>query len=123
MLAFSPAAYDAFLAEHDDTPVVMLNLLRFQPDGGRSRYLEYIGMARPILERFGAHILFGGNGLPVLTDGQAQAWDAVVLVQYPRRTAFNEMISDPEYQKAFEIGSSAIADIVLQPLKPDSAIV
>jgi uncharacterized protein (DUF1330 family) len=122
MVAFSPTAYDAFLAEQDETPVVMLNLLRFQPDGGHERYLEYIAMAKLILARFGARILFGGNGLPVLTEGDAQGWDAVVLVQYPRRSAFNDMVGDPEYQKAFQVGSSAIADIVLQPLKPDNEI-
>ncbi len=122
MVAFSPTAYEAFLAEHDDTPVVMLNLLRFEPDGGRDRYLQYIAMAKPILARFGARILFGGNGLPILTDGNTQAWDAVVLVKYPQRSRFNEMVGDPEYQKAFQVGSSAIADIVLQPLKPDDAI-
>jgi len=122
MVAFSSDAYEAFLAEHDDTPVVMLNLLRFEPDGGRDRYLQYIAMAKPILARFGARILFGGNGLPVLTEGEVQAWDAVVMVQYPRRSAFNDMVGDPEYQKAFEVGSSAIADIVLQPLKLDNHI-
>lgn len=110
------------MAEHDETPVVMLNLLRFKPVGGRDRYLQYIGMAKPILARFGARILFGGKGLPVLTEGEAQSWDAVVLVQYPRRSAFNDMVADPEYQKAFQVGSSAITDIVLQPLEPDSRI-
>lgn len=95
----------------------MLNLIRFESDGGRDRYLEYLAMAKPILARFGAKILFGGDGLPVLTEGQAQGWDAVVLVQYPRRSTFKEMVSDPEYQVAFKVGVSAIADIVLQPLK------
>jgi uncharacterized protein (DUF1330 family) len=122
MVAFSLAAYEAFLTGHDDTPIVMLNLLRFEPEGGRDRYLRYISMAKPILERFGARIVFGGNGLPVLTEGEAQAWDAVVLVQYPRRSAFNDMVADPEYQKAFQVGSSAIADIVLQPFERDSHI-
>ena len=74
-------------------------------------------MAKPILARFCAKILFGGDGLPVLTTGQAQEWDAAVLVQYPRRSAFKNMIDDPEYHKAFEVGVAAIADIVLQPLK------
>ena len=75
-------------------------------------------MAKPILARFGARILFGGDGMPVLTTGQAQGWDAVVLVRYPRRSAFANMVADPEYQLAFEVGKSAIADIVLQPLTP-----
>lgn len=117
MVSFSPTAFDAFLAEDDDTPVIMLNLIRFQPDGGRERYLQYLKMAEPILARFGAKILFGGDGLPVLTTGEARAWDAVALVQYPRRSAFKAMVDDPEYQAAFQVGQSAVADIVLQPFK------
>jgi uncharacterized protein (DUF1330 family) len=117
MVALSPTALEAFLIEEDDTPVVMLNLIRFEPDGGRNRYLEYLGMAKPILARFGAKILFGGDGLPVLTEGEAQGWDAVLLVQYPRRSTFKDMVADLEYQLAFKVGASAIADIVLQPLK------
>ncbi|MDO9126304.1 MAG: DUF1330 domain-containing protein [Parvibaculum sp.] len=117
MVSFSPAAFEAFLAEDDDSAVVMLNLLRFAPDGGRERYLEYLQMAKPILARFGAKILFGGDGLPVLTTGQAQEWDAAVLVQYPRRSAFKSMVDDPEYRIAFNVGQAAIADIVLQPLR------
>jgi uncharacterized protein (DUF1330 family) len=118
MVAFSPDVFANFLAEEDDAPVVMLNLLRFVPDGGRERHLEYLRMAGPILARFGAKILFRGDGLEILTIGEAQGWDAVLLVQYPRRTAFKEMVEDPEYQVAFQIGKSALADIVLQPLKP-----
>jgi uncharacterized protein (DUF1330 family) len=117
MVAFSPDVFADFLAEEDDAPVVMLNLLRFVPDGGRERHLEYLRMAEPILARFGARILFRGDGLDVLTTGDVEGWDAVLLVQYPRRTAFKAMVEDPEYQVAFQVGKSALADIVLQPLK------
>lgn len=123
MVSLSPAAIDAFLSDNDTSPVVMLNLLRFEPDGGRDRYLQYLEMAKPILARYGAEILFGGDGLPVLTAGQATAWDAAVLVRYPRRSAFKTMIGDPEYQVAFKVGSSAIADIVLQPLEQIKGLV
>ncbi len=68
-------------------------------------------------ERFGATIRFGGDGLSVLTAEPARQWDAVVLVQYPHRSAFKNTIDDPEYQVAFKLGISAIAEIVLQPLK------
>lgn len=123
MVSLSQTALEAFLAEHDESPVVMLNLIRFEPDGGRERYLAYLGMARPILARFGAGIVFAGDGLPVLTEGQAQGWDAAVLVQYPRRSAFKTMVADLEYQVAFKVGVSAIADIVLQPLKAIEGLV
>ncbi|QJU59324.1 DUF1330 domain-containing protein [Sphingomonas sp. AP4-R1] len=123
MVALSLAALEAFLTEQDETPVVMLNLIRFQPDGGRDRYLDYLNMAKPVLARFGARILFGGDGLAVLTEGAGQGWDAVALVQYPRRSAFKDMIADPEYQVAFKVGVSAVADIVLQPLKAIDGLV
>jgi uncharacterized protein (DUF1330 family) len=119
MVAFSPAAFEAFVSDDDDSRVVMLNLLRFEPDGGRERYQTYLSMAKPILARFGARILFGGNGMPVLTTGDVQGWDAVLLVSYPRRSAFQQMVADPDYQRAFQVGQSAIADIVLQPLRPN----
>lgn len=122
MVAFSPDVFTKFLAEEDDVPVVMLNLLRFVPDGGRERHLEYLKMAEPILARFGARILFRGDGLDVLTTGELKGWDAVLLVQYPRRTAFRAMVEDAEYQKAFHVGRSALADIVLQPLKVAKAL-
>ncbi|MEN4932057.1 DUF1330 domain-containing protein [Erwinia billingiae] len=117
MVSLSSSAIEAFLNEKDDTGVVMLNLLRFEPNGGRERYLKYLQMAKPILARFGAKVLFGGDGLSVLTTGKEQRWDAAVLVQYPRRSAFKDMVEDPEYKIAFKIGEGAIADIVLQPLK------
>ncbi|QWT19511.1 DUF1330 domain-containing protein [Bacillus sp. NP157] len=123
MVALSPTALDAFLTQQDDAPIVMLNLIRFEPDGGRERYLQYLQMARPILARFGARIVFGGDGLAVLTEGDTQGWDAVVLVEYPNRTAFKTMVADAEYQVAFKVGVSAIADIVLQPTKPFGDVV
>jgi uncharacterized protein (DUF1330 family) len=116
MVAFLPEVFAKFLAEEDNAPVVMLNLLTFVPGGGRERHLQYLSMAEPILARFGARILFRGDGLDVLTIGDVEGWDAVLLVQYPRRTAFEEMVADPEYQAAFQVGKLALADIVLQPL-------
>lgn len=117
MVAFSPSAFADFLTANDDSAIVMLNLLRFDPSGGRERHLEYLKMAEPILARFGAKILFRGDGLPILTEGEVGMWDAVLLVQYPGRAAFKAMVDDPDYQIAFQVGKSALADIVLQPLK------
>lgn len=118
MVAFSPKAFGEFVVSEDAGAVVMLNLIRFEPDGGRERYHHYLQLAGPVLTRFGAELLFTGDGLPVLTAGEAQAWDAVTLVRYPSRAAFLAMVEDAEYQRAFEVGSAAIADIVLQPLMP-----
>ena len=42
VIDFDDAALERFLAEDAGGPVVMLNLLRFRPDGGRERYQEYV---------------------------------------------------------------------------------
>ena len=51
MIKVTPADIERFLAEEDNQPVVMLNLLRFKADGGRQRYLDYLTMAGPIVSR------------------------------------------------------------------------
>lgn len=117
MVAFAPAAIEAFFKEADQSPVAMLNLIRFEPDGGRDRYLDYLRLAKPILARFGAEILFSGDGMAALTEGTDKGWDAIAVVQYPNRAAFQSMVADQDYQAAFKVGASAIADIVLQPMK------
>ncbi|WP_337268549.1 DUF1330 domain-containing protein [Oryzifoliimicrobium ureilyticus] len=117
MVSLSPVALDAFLSDKDTSPIIMVNLLRFQPDGGRARYFDYLDLAKPILARFGAKILLGGDALALLTLGEKDGWDAVLLVEYPERSAFKAMIGDPEYQRAFKVGESALADIMLQPVK------
>lgn len=116
MIKVTPADIDRFLAEDDQQPVVMLNLLRFKADGGRQRYLDYLAMAGPIVGRYGAEIIFAGDGLTALCAEPGQAWDAVALVRYPRRSAFVEMIADPAYAVADPIRMSALEEAVLQPI-------
>ncbi|WP_348642390.1 DUF1330 domain-containing protein [Rhizobium sp. ERR 922] len=116
MIKVAPADTDVFLAEDDGQPVVMLNLLRFKVDGGRQRYLDYLAMAGPIVARYGAEILFAGDGATALCAEPGQSWDAVALVRYPKRSTFVEMIADPAYAVADPIRMSALEEAVLQPI-------
>ncbi len=117
MISFTREDLDRFLSEDDGEPVVMLNLLRFQPDDGRERYFDYVTMVGPLVARYGAEILYAGDGAPPLAAEAGQAWDAVALVQYPTRSAFAEMIGDPDYQAADAVRMSALAEAVLQPIR------
>ncbi|MBY5416440.1 DUF1330 domain-containing protein [Rhizobium leguminosarum] len=116
MIKVTVADLDRFLAEDDDQPIVMLNLLRFRADGGRQRYLDYLTMAGPIVARYGAEILFAGDGATALCAEPGQSWDAVALVRYPKRAAFVDMIADPAYAVADPIRMSALEEAVLQPI-------
>ena len=107
-----------FRDRDDGEPVVMLNLLRFHPDGGRQRYREY---ARAVGERFlpavGGEVLFHGAAAdaPLVADASGD-WDEVLLVRYPSRSAFLQMLADPGYQEVTALRTEALADAVLQPL-------
>ena len=106
-------------ALHDsdlDTPVVMLNLLRFRDrtedddDTGRASYAKYGDRIRSMLEATGARVLWQGRGDSVVIGDDADDWDAVILVEYPSRAKFLEMVSRPDYQEQSSHRTSALAD-------------
>lgn len=97
-------------------PVTMLNLLAFKPDGGRERYLEYGVAVVPLLERAGGRVVFQGAAAPALLG--ERSWDLVLLVEYPTRQAFLEMIQSPEYQAIAHLRTEALTKGELHPLDP-----
>ena len=115
-----PAGKDLkrYLAEETGGPVVMLNLLRFLPDGGRERYAAYLAHFREHSARFGAEVLYVGTGSTTLVADPGQAWDAVLVVRYPDRRSFSQMVADPAYQQGTHLRSGALTEAVLQATIP-----
>lgn len=109
------AGFAAFSERSEESsPVTMLNLLEFKADGGRDRYAEYGAAVAPLLERAGGRIVFGGEGNPALLgDG---SWDMVLLVEYPSRKAFLEMVGSEEYLAIAHLRSEALVRGELHPL-------
>jgi uncharacterized protein (DUF1330 family) len=98
---------------------VMLNLLAFEPDGGRERYEEYGEAVAPLLEKAGGRILFLGEPAPpLLGDG---SWDLVALVEYPSRQAFLDMIGSDAYAAIAHLRSEALIKGELHPIDPATA--
>lgn len=94
----------------DDAPVVMLNLLEFADDGGES-YRRYGAIAWPQIERRGGRILY--TGVPLTDEGGGGHWDVVILVEYPSRAAFLDMMADPKYQKGLPFRAAGLKRTVL----------
>jgi uncharacterized protein (DUF1330 family) len=99
-------ALSAFSERAADGPVFMLNLLEFQPDGGAERYGEYGEAVAPLLARAGGKPIFAGRPAESLI-GEG-TWDLMVLVSYPTRQAFLEMVSSPEYQAIEHLRTEAL---------------
>ncbi|WP_442681216.1 DUF1330 domain-containing protein [Sphingomonas sp. ASY06-1R] len=117
MISFRPEPIDAFLAQDDGQPIFMINLLRFAPDGGRERYRDYLTRIAPIVLWHGGAIRFAGESLHAVCAEFKQAWDAIALISYPSRSAFANLIDDPDYAAAETLRRDALQDAVLQPLK------
>lgn len=104
-------------ASESDQPVVMLNLLRFkeQADGidegisGREAYARYGEAAAPHLAAAGGRVLSAVEASEVVI-GPEDEWDVALLVEYPSRSNFLKMATDPEYLKAHEHRAAALAD-------------
>lgn len=91
--------FQELAATPDEGPVVMLNLLKFK-EGGEESYMRYGDAAVGMVEERGGRVLWSGRAEQILIGDPAADWDVVVLVEYPSRAAFIEMVSRPEYLAA-----------------------
>lgn len=82
----------------DTGPAVMVNMLKLRD---RAAYTRYSEATMPLIKARGGTVLWAGNGEAVaFGDAQTDRWDYVVLVRYPSRAAFLDMMGSPEYAAA-----------------------
>src|SRR4051812_5435034 len=97
-MELTPRQLDALAASEEDGPVVMLNLVKYRQPDGRDEYITYSRGFIPLLKACGGTILWGGDVTGVaLGDDGADDWDYAVLVQYPDRQAFVDVMTSSEY--------------------------
>ena len=106
----SKASVAALAAVPDDSPIGMLNLLRYAQGDGAAAYRRYTDVAAGCVGRVGGSAIFMG---PVVESDEA--WDTAILVYYPRRSAFVEMQKDPAYIGAIPDRSKGLAARLLYP--------
>lgn len=95
----------------DSGPVVMVNLLTLRD---RAAYTRYSRMTMPLIKARGGTVLWAGEGEAVaFGDKAGDHWDYVVLVRYPARAAFLDMMQSPEYAAANVHREQAVARHVI----------
>ena len=105
-------------------PFVMVNLLNFRARGreddetGRQSYERYAQAVGPLLKKVGARLLWMGDVDQVFIGRQGDSFDRVMLVEYPSRAAFLEMVSSPEYLRANQDRESGLERTVLLAADP-----
>ncbi len=88
------------------SPVVMLNLMRFHDrsrdgDGsGWDAYLRYSAVTVPMIRARGGTLLWTGDAKAVALGPHAgNDWDFVALVYYPTVSAFLDMMTSESYER------------------------
>lgn len=124
MIEIEDHALDRLLIEDPGGPVVMLNLLRFRADGGRESYQRYGAYLQRsgVGPRHGTEIVYQGSGDRAVVAEEGQAWDMVLLVRYPSRQHFVDMIRDPDYRAGEHLRNEALVESVLQPTAPATPV-
>jgi uncharacterized protein (DUF1330 family) len=107
-----------FRDEDDGGPVVMLNLLRYAGEEGRASYAQYSKQVVPFLEAVGGTVLHAGDCSTVLVAPDGHQWDAILVVRYPSRSAFLQMVGNPDYQAITGLRTAGLEAAVLQATTP-----
>lgn len=106
----------------DGQPIVMINLLRYHaravyPAGtgkeqitGRQAYEHYSKLTLPHLMKVGGQLIWRADVRAGLIAPKDERWDEILLVRYPSRSAFERMITNPEYQAGVIHRTAALED-------------
>ncbi len=103
-LEINQEQFKAFAQLPMDTPLVMLNLLKFKDRvsetglSGAESYAAYMRQAAPFFAKAGAEILFMGKPQTMLIGPEDEnLWDKVLLVKYNTISSFLEMVQAEGY--------------------------
>lgn len=128
--------FDKFKALPRDTPIHMLNLVRFKdmatyPEGheladkgltGADAYREYMRTIQPVLERVGGHIVWAGRFEAMVTGPAEWEWDETFVMAYPDAASFMGMVKDPDYAPVVVHRQAAVATSRLVRFAPKRSI-
>lgn len=100
---------EALQNHRDPGPVTMVNLVKFRAESldgngtGRDAYTRFANVLRHLFEERGVRVVWLGLvDHPVLQEGGEARWDLALLVHYPSRAVFLEMIATPQFIAANE---------------------
>ena len=122
----NPQQFQQLAQAPDNGPVVMLNLLKFKQrsdngESGAREYRRYGDDAVRMIEERGGRVLWQGRAEQILIGDPAADWDTVVLVEYPSRKAFLEMVANPDYLKSHEHRESGLERTIVVACTPTAS--
>ena len=86
-----------------DTPVVMVNILKFKEksgigdESGRAAYKRYMKNVSPLLQAAGGKLVWKGEVANMVIGNSENVPDTILLVEYPSVQHFMNMATSEEY--------------------------
>ncbi len=131
----SESQLQTLLSLPPDAPVAALNLFqfntqaRYQPDDpefgtnaanvtGEEAFATYSATAGGFIEALGGRVVFSTPVDQVMI-GPDTDWDLAAIMYFPTRSAFMDMLSNPEFQSASRHRKAALANHVMLHLAGD----
>ena len=96
------------MAYPKDTPLTMINILKFKKktgkgnETGRAAYTRYFKNVQPLVAQSKAKLIWKGAVASTVVGDSTDQPDLIYLVEYPSVDHFIKLISNPEYQKISE---------------------
>jgi len=115
----SEAQIAGFLEGDEDSPIHMVNLLKFKEkaeyeDGrdsdlsGAEAYAIYGAEVQAHIAKVGGTGIFSGRVSRLMLGEVEDLWDMVAIVMYPNKKAMFDMISDPAYAESAKHRSAGL---------------
>lgn len=110
---------EAFRSLPTDTPIFMLNQVRFRERAdyaddthvsGAAAYGQYATETAPLLNGVGGEVIWRGLPETTLIGPNEENWDLVFIVRYPNAHAFLKMITSDDYRQAVTHRKAAVED-------------
>lgn len=104
VMATKEAFVDFMKNYPSDTPLVMLNILKFKEtatggeESGKSAYNRYGKRVHPLMVKHGGEVLWAGTPQKTIIGDLENQPDRILLVKWPSKEAFIAFTTSEEYQ-------------------------
>jgi uncharacterized protein (DUF1330 family) len=121
-----PAQLEALVRSNAQGPFSMISLLKFKEttasgERGEHVYARYLARAIPHAEKVGARMIWYGDATQVFVGAPSDGYDRALIVEYPSRLAFKEMIQNAEYASSLGVRDAALDRMVMLVSRPIGA--
>ncbi|MCH7958978.1 MAG: DUF1330 domain-containing protein [Candidatus Hydrogenedentes bacterium] len=116
-LSMMPQQLENFRTMESEGTIVILYVIKFNRDGGREIFEQYEKNLMPLVNAKGGRVLYKGSFLNTMI-GRGM-WDRVMLVEYPSRSAYLELMGSDAFLHEDYLRIEAVEDMRMFCLQAD----